>query len=311
MILCPPVPALTVWGGEVKSIKPLFTQGPSITTRLVVFSLLSIVLMMVDHRQHSLEGLRGTLSVVVYPLQYMVNAPIQATRWLNRSLATHHHLLEENDKLRAQDLLLKARLQKLAALEAENQRLRQLLGSSVKLGDQVLIAELLAVNTDPYTHEIVINKGSDAGVYTGQPVLDADGVMGQVVHAGPLTSNVLLITDPNQAVPVQDNRNGLRTIAVGTGSDLLSLPYLPNNADIRVGDLLVTSGLGGYYPFGYPVAVVKRVERNPSHSFAVVSAAPTAHLNRSREVLLVMNRPPSRQTTGAARTVPTGPARAP
>ena len=183
---------------------------------------------------------------------------------------------------------MRARLQQFEALEAENMRLRDLVGSSFKIGDRVLIAELLAVDLDPYKQQVVINQGSLAGVFVGQPVLDANAVMGQVIQVTPMTSTVLLITDASHALPVQVNRNGLRTIAFGTGRiHELELPHLPHNADIREDDLLVTSGLAGHFPPGYPVARVTQVNREPGEPFATVIATPSAHLERTREVLLV------------------------
>ena len=250
--------------------------------------LLSVALMTLDHRQHHLGTMRASLSVVVYPLQFLVNLPGTARDWLGEAFATRRALQEENARLRTQHLVLKADLQKLAALEAENLRLRELLDSSFQVGERVLIAEIMAVDLDPYRHELVLNKGTGYGIYPGQPLLDAEGVMGQIVNAGPLTSTAMLITDPNHAIPVQVNRNGLRSIALGIGSlSALSLPHIPNNADIQLGDLLVTSGLGGRFPAGYPVAEVVEIVRNPGHAFAYIEARPLAHLNRSREVLLV------------------------
>lgn len=249
---------------------------------------LSVALMTLDHRQHHLGTMRASLSVVVYPLQFLVNLPGTARDWLGEAFATRRALQEENARLRTQHLVLKADLQKLAALEAENLRLRELLDSSFQVGERVLIAEIMAVDLDPYRHELVLNKGTGYGIYPGQPLLDAEGVMGQIVNAGPLTSTAMLITDPNHAIPVQVNRNGLRSIALGIGSlSALSLPHIPNNADIQLGDLLVTSGLGGRFPAGYPVAEVVEIVRNPGHAFAYIEARPLAHLNRSREVLLV------------------------
>jgi rod shape-determining protein MreC len=179
-------------------------------------------------------------------------------------------------------------LLKLAALEEENIRLRELLDSSFEVGEKRLIAELMSVNLDPYKHQIKINKGELDDIYPGQPLLDAKGVMGQIVHAGPYTSTAVLITDPSHAIPVQVNRNGLRSIALGSGTiNRLDLPYIPNNADIQPGDLLITSGLGGHFPPGYPVAIVDAVQHDPGRTFSQVVATPLAHLNRSREVLLV------------------------
>jgi len=244
--------------------------------------------MTLDHRQHHLEKVRAGLSVVVYPLQAIVNFPFIAVEWLDEGLSTRQSLLKENEQLRKQSLELKARLQKFNSLENENMRLRELLESSFKAGDRVLIAELLKVNLEPYTRKIVINKGDIHEVYVGQPLVDAYGIMGQVTHVGPFTSSAMLITDPNHAIPVQVIRNGLRAIASGTGSvNQLELINIPNNTDIKKGDRLVTSGLGGRFPSGYPVATVISVEKDPGLRFARVIAEPTAHLQRTREVLLV------------------------
>jgi rod shape-determining protein MreC len=247
-----------------------------------------------DHRNHHLDLLRSTLSVVVYPLHYLASLPDSLGRALEGRLAQEQELRETNESLRRGNLVLRARLQQMEALEAENMRLRDLLGSSFKIGDRVLIAELLAVDLDPYRQQVMINKGTSSGVFVGQPVLDANAVMGQVVRVNPLSSTVLMITDAAHALPVQVNRNGLRTVAAGTGIiNRLELPHLPNNADVRVGDLLVTSGLGGHFPPGYPVARVAEVRREPGNPFATVVAAPNARLDRTREVLLVWTLPPS------------------
>jgi rod shape-determining protein MreC len=254
----------------------------------MVAAIVSIALMTLDHRGHGLEPVRSALSAVVYPLQYLVSAPVTVSAWIYDRFSTRRSFMDENQGLNAEHLVLKARLQKLNALAAENMRLRALLDSSSKLDERVLITELLAVDLDPYTHQVLINKGEHYGIYTGQPVLDATGVMGQTVHVGPLSSSVMLITDPSHAIPVQVIRNGLRSIAVGTGRiNELELPYLPNNADIQEGDLVVTSGLGGRFPPGYPVGVVARVEIDPGRPFALVTATPSAQLERSRELLLV------------------------
>ena len=253
-----------------------------------MFVALSSVLMVMDHKYKSLESLRGGLSVIVHPIQLLIELPAAVSDWFGESLATRRRLQEENDSLRTQQFMQKAQLLKLAALEAENIRLRELLDSSFEVGEKRLIAELMSVNLDPYKHQIVINKGELDDIYPGQPLLDATGVMGQIVHAGPYTSTAVLITDPSHAIPVQVNRNGLRSIALGSGTiNRLELPYIPNNADIQPGDLLITSGLGGRFPAGYPVAIVDAVQHDPGRTFSLVVATPLAHLNRSREVLLV------------------------
>jgi len=248
----------------------------------------SIALMTLDHRQHTLEGIRSTLSVVVYPMQYLVNMPFSLADWTSESLSSHNTLLQENRELRDKQLQLEFKLQKMASLETENQRLRGLLQSSSRKWERVLIAELVSVDFDPFKHQVLLNKGSNDGVFVGHPLLDAHGVMGQVNHVSPFTSTAILITDPNHAIPVQVNRNGLRTIALGSGeTDRLDIPHIPNNADIQEGDLLVTSGLGLRFPPGYPVATVSSVVRDPTEPFAQITAVPLAHLDRAREVLLV------------------------
>lgn len=248
----------------------------------------SIALMTLDHRHQTLEGIRATLSVVVYPMQYMVNAPFSLADWASESMSSHNTLLTENRELRDKQLQLEFKLQKLAALETENQRLRALLQSSSRIWERVLIAELVSVDFDPFKHQILLNKGGNDGVFEGHPLLDAHGVMGQVNHVSPFTSTAILITDPTHATPVQVNRNGLRTIALGSGEpDRLDIPHIPNNADIVEGDLLVTSGLGLRYPPGYPVATVTNVIRDPAEPFAQITATPLAHLDKAREVLLV------------------------
>ncbi len=245
--------------------------------------------MTVDHRQHHLDSVRATLSVAVYPLQWLVNLPGSTSQWFREALSTRRDLQEQNASLRTQRLVLSTQLQKLESLEAENMRLRALLDSSFQVGKRpMLIAELLSVDMDPYRHQVEINKGSLEHLYEGQPLLDSQGIMGQLIHVGPFSATAMLITDPSHAIPVQINRTGLRTIALGTGSiDRLDLPHIPTNADVRVGDLLVSSGLGGRFPPGYPVAEVVSVEQDPGNTFSKVEARPRANLDRSREVLLV------------------------
>lgn len=254
----------------------------------MVAGLLSISLMVLDHRYNTLESLRSTLSVVLYPVQYLASLPASLGELASESFTSRNKLESERARLHAENLELRGRLQKFEALEAENMRLRGLLDSSFKVGDRVLIAELIAVEQDPFRQVVLINKGKTSGLYEGQPVLDANAVVGQVTHINPFTASVLLITDATHALPVQVNRNGLRTIALGTGLiNQLELPHLPNNADIEVGDLLTTSGLGGRFPPGYPVAQVVAVKHEPGRPFASVIAETTAQLDRLREVLLV------------------------
>jgi rod shape-determining protein MreC len=245
-------------------------------------------MMTMDHRYQHLEKLRSGLNLVLEPLRQVIDLPFALVDSVSESLSTRTHLLTENEELRTQNLLLKGQLQKFSALESENMRLRSLLDSSFKVGDKVLIAELLRVDLDPFTRQIVINKGSDNNIYIGQPLLDADGIIGQVVHVSRYSSTAMLITDPSHALPIQMNSTGQRAIAVGTGRpNELELLHMPSNTLLQEGDLLVSSGLGGRFPAGYPVARVSSVKNVPGQAYLHVVAEPTARLQRSREVLLV------------------------
>ncbi|MCP4288407.1 MAG: rod shape-determining protein MreC [Gammaproteobacteria bacterium] len=269
-------------------MKLIFTQGPSLNTRIVFAVVISLALMAVDHRQNHLEGIRAILSIALSPFHVVTNLPRSTSKWVSETFASLSSLQQQNQDLRKENLLLQVQQQKLDSLKTENMRLRNLLDSAFKIGDRVLIAELIAVDLDPYRHQVLVNKGGNSGIFQGQPALDASAVMGQVTHVNPLSSTVLLITDASHGLPVQVNRNGLRTVALGTGHiDRLELPHLPNNADIEVGDLLVTSGLGGRFPPGYPVAEVTAVTRNPGQPFASVLAQPKAKLDQARETMLV------------------------
>ena len=244
--------------------------------------------MTVDHRQRHLEGIRSVISAVIYPLRYTVNLPFVVVNWVDETLTFRNNLIDENRALRKKQRLLEVKLQKLAFFEQENQRLRSMLQSAKRDWEKVLIAELMAIDFDPFKRLVQLNKGGRDGVFDGHPILDANGVVGQVIHVDPLSSTAMLITDPSHATPVHINRNGLRAIAMGTGEpNRLEIPHIPNSTDIKVGDLLVTSGLGLRFPPGYPVARISEININPSDSYAQVYAEPTAHLERTQEVLLV------------------------
>ena len=266
---------------------------------MVIAVALSLVLIVADSRYRHLDVLRSVLSVALYPVHYLAALPLRLSRAVDARLASEAELRAQNGALQRENLELRGRLQTFDALQAENRRLRDLLGSSFKLRDRVLVAKLLEVDLDPYRQQVLIDKGSSSGIFVGQPVLDANAVMGQVVRTSPLPATVLLITDAAHSLPVQVNRNGLRAVATGSGLiNRLSLLHLPKNADVRVGDLLITSGLGGVFPPGYPVARITEIGDDPSSPFATVVAEPTARLDRSQEVLLVWTRPPLRQGGG-------------
>jgi rod shape-determining protein MreC len=260
--------------------------------RFLLLSLVCLALMILDHRDQHLERVRQGLSVLVYPVRMLVDMPFRGWANVRTNFASRESLVAENERLKRDRLNAEFRLQRLAALESENARLRELLDSQARVGSRALIAEILAVDLDPYRQRFDLNRGLVDGVYVGQALIDAQGVVGQVVRVGPLTAEALLITDADGAVPVTLNRNGLRTIAVGTGdSGRLRLPYLTNNnaADVEVGDLLVSSGLGGTFPAGYPVGRIVEVRLRPDQAFAEVIAEPASALDRDREVLLVWN----------------------
>jgi rod shape-determining protein MreC len=245
--------------------------------------------MVLDHRGSYLEDARRLLAAAFYPVQQAVDAPFRATRWLRANLTSRDALQAENENLRRTTLVSNATLQKYAALQAENTRLRALLQSTARVPDKVLIGEVLSVEMDRLHHRIIVNKGQRSGAGDGQPLIDALGVVGQVTRTGPDSAEALLITDPDHALPVEVVRNGLRTIAVGTGNrSRLSLPYLTRNQDIEPGDLLVTSGLGGAFPAGYPVGTVTRVDDSRGDAFRDITARPAARLDRLHEVLLVV-----------------------
>lgn len=281
-------------------IKALFQKKTPIVIKLVIFTIASIVLMTVDHRQHHLDSIRSTLSVVVYPIQLLVDLPVDIASWSSENLKSRQALIQENEKLREQRFMLESKLQRFAVIEAENRRLRELLESSLKLNQKVLVAELLAVELEPFRRQIVIDKGKRQGAYNGQPVADARGIMGQIIHAGPFSSTVLLITDPSHALPVEVNRNGLRAIAIGTGeNNKLRLEHIPTNADIKEGDLLVSSGLDGRFPSGYPVGRVESVALDAGDAFAHVTLEPSARLERSREVMMIWPAKPGQNASSA------------
>jgi rod shape-determining protein MreC len=223
----------------------------------------------------------------------VISLPGRIGGGMGDQLEGHQSLTAENRALRLQILQQNGELLRLHAIEAENLRIRALLASSTVLHDRVSIAEVLQISQDPYRHQILLNKGSTDGVYKGQALVDSFGVMGQIIQVNPDTAVALLINDPDHGIPVEVNRTGLQTIAVGRGDgEALSLPYLPGNADVKVGDLLVSSALGSRFPAGYPVGQVYQVHRPPGENFMEALAYPSAHLNQGRQVLLVWSHNP-------------------
>ncbi|HSN72624.1 MAG TPA: rod shape-determining protein MreC [Steroidobacteraceae bacterium] len=268
--------------------RPIIGRGPSLGLRFFVLALLCVALMVLDQRQAHLERVRGWLSVATHPVIWVVEAPFRAWDWLAASFADRIELRERNAQLEADLRVANLRLQRFAALEEENRRLRDIREASTGVADRTLVAAILRIDLDPFRHRVRIDKGVLDGVYKGQPLLDAYGVFGQVVDVGRHTAEAILISDAEHAIPVQVNRSGLRTIAMGTGDlSRLSLPFLTVDADLKQGDLLVSSGMGGVFPRGYPVATISKIDRNAAAAFASVEAMPLAALDRDSEVLLI------------------------
>ncbi|MEI6859777.1 MAG: rod shape-determining protein MreC [Shewanella sp.] len=266
-------------------MKPIFTRGISNQFRLALAIILSVILIVANNR---LDPVRQSISSVLSPLQYVANVPGILLDWAAESLATRNMLTKQNKYLLHQQLLLSERLQRFEHLRQENDRLRGLLGSPVHMDDKKMVAEVMEVASDPFHQYVVLNQGQRAGVFVGQPVVDSQGVVGQVVQVSEFISRVLLISDVTHGIPVRVTRNDVRFVVNGTGIlDELELKFVSKSTDIRVGDLLVSSGLGNRFPEGYPVARVMSVIKNDGQSYASVTAQPLAALDRIRYLLLI------------------------
>jgi len=269
-------------------MSPIFKHGPSAQHRLLLVLFCSFLLVFFDHYVGSFETTRGYLQSFVSPLQYLATAPKRMMIWTAENLTSRKNLVEQNQHYKIDELLLREQLMQLSELKKENNRLRSLLASPIRKELKKMVAEVIAVDSDPYTHQIVINRGANDGVYVGQPVLDDQGILGQIQHVGTISSRVILITDVTHAVPVRVSRNGIRMIATGTGHiDKLVHNFVPHSTDVVVGDTLVTSGLGGKYPEGYPVSTILSVDQNERRAFAQVISKPVAQIDRLRYLLLL------------------------
>jgi rod shape-determining protein MreC len=261
--------------------------------RLVFFVALSLILLFVDARYQSLESLRGALSMLTYPVQRLAALPTGAWRTTDEFFTLHNNLIRENDNLRRQRMQDAATLLQYQSMKAENDHLRQLLAVQQRATYPTLLAEIAYVERDIFRRKLYLDKGTQAGVQAGQVVMDDTGVVGQVTRVYPWLSEVTLITDKDHAVPVQVLRNGLRTVVFGSGDTTrLVLRYVPNGADIQLGDLLVTSGIDGTYPAGLPVARVDQIEHDPAYPFARIDCSPVAGVNRQRQLLILTGLPP-------------------
>ncbi len=257
--------------------------------RLLFLLFVSVVLIVSDGRFQWTLTLRQMTGYLTEPIAYVAHLPKSLSLYFSKQAADRDALQVQNESLRLNNLLLNRRLQQMASLMAENQRLRALLNSSETVSESVLIAEVIGVDPDPFRHEIVLNRGFHDQVSVGQTVLNEKGLTGQIIKVGPNTSRVLTVTDNRHAVPVRNNRNGVRAIAVGAGLlGKLNLSHVPDTADIQVGDLLVSSGLGGRFPSGYPVAEITYIEHDPGKPFAKVEAKPKSELDKLHHVLVVI-----------------------
>lgn len=266
---------------------PFFKHGPSPLVRFVFFALLSLVLMALDTRLDALNALRQMLAVAVSPLQRLANAPAELLVQTSDFFVTQAYLQDENAALRQRQLVQSAQLQRMQAMQAENAQLRKILGIQQKRGETVVAAEIMYAGRDPFSQKIIVDKGSNHRVKAGQPAIDDVGVIGQVTRVYPFSSEITLLTDQDQAIPVEIVRNGARAVAFGHGQDdTLELPFMAANADIQNGDVLITSGIDGIYPAGLPVAVVSKIERNAA--FAKISCTPSAGVNRHKQLLILV-----------------------
>ena len=266
----------------------LFAKSKHASLGFVFASALSFTLMFADYHYRYLDNVRSGFSLLVSPLQYLVDYPVRVVGWFGSLFSTKKALIDENMQLRYQQTMLEAQLQKLLLLSNENSQLKALLSAASSAKFNAMAAQILAVDTTTSRQLLVLNKGKRDGVATGLPILDAKGVVGQIIDVGSMTSTVLLISDSKSAVPVRNDRTGERAILVGTNSmSELSLINLPRTSSIARGDLLVTSGLGRRYPEGYPVGRVEQVKHIPGDDFIKVIVSPVALLNRDRLVLIV------------------------
>lgn len=282
-------------------MKLIFGQGPSLQLRLFFALILSASLMLADSRLDTFSNVRYLLNSSVAPLQYAANLPRSMFDGMYERFNNMKTLVDNNNALKNEVLILKSNLLLLEQYKEENNRLRQLLGSPYIRDERKVVTEVMAVDSSPYRHEVVIDKGHTDGVYEGQPVINEKGIVGQVVNVSAHNSRVLLLTDSNNSIPVQVLRNDIRVIAAGNGdTDAIQLEHIPTSTDIRTGDLLVTSGLGGRYPEGYPVAYVTSVKNDNRRPFSEIEAKPVVEFERLRYLLLVW---PDQERQKQAQTV--------
>lgn len=269
-------------------MKPIFNRGPSLESRLLIVVVLSLTLLVSDGLYGLFTPVRSILTTLVSPIQYIASLPASLLNASTNRIISQEELITENELLIQQMMALQADNQRYQSLLAENEQLRKLLDAPVKNALPKTVAELMAVDNNPYSLQVLINKGSLSGVYNSQPVIDDQGIVGQIVDVAQTTSRVLLVSDLSHAIPVRILRNHLRLIANGSGElNALNLRHVAHSADIAEGDILVTSGLGNIFPEGYPVAIITSVVRDESQPFSAVKATPLARLDRLRYLLLL------------------------
>jgi rod shape-determining protein MreC len=272
---------------EAQQTPAFFVRGASAFSRLVFFCALSIVIMAVDARLNYLSQVRQAFIAALHPLEIVANAPGEWYRDINKYFSAHNQLVQENYALKQQAFEQQTKLQRFNTIQAENEHLRSLLNGNIPIQPKAVLGEISHMGRDPFTHVVVVNRGSQHNIKAGQAVVDSKGVIGQVTRVYPFTSEVTLITDKELSIPIQIERNQLRAIAFGEGNNTLDIPYLPTNVDIKVGDKLVTSGIDGIYPAGLAVAVVTKIQQNPESPFAKIVSTPIAGVSNNLQLLLL------------------------
>ena len=272
---------------EAQQTPAFFVRGPSAFSRMVFFCALSVSIMAIDARLNYLSQVRQAFIAALHPLEVVANAPSEWTRDVKKYFSAHNALVQENYALKEQAFEQKVLLQRLHTIEAENSHLRTLLNGNIPIQPKAILGEISHMGRDPFTHTVVVNRGSQHNIKAGQAVVDSKGVIGQVTRVYPFTSEVTLITDKELSIPIQIERNQLRAIAFGEGNNTLDIPYLPTNMDIKVGDKLVTSGIDGVYPAGLAVAVVTEIRQNTESPFAKIISTPVAEVNNHLQLLLL------------------------
>ncbi len=272
---------------EAQQTPAFFVRGPSPFSRMVFFCALSISIMAIDARFNYLSQVRQAFIAALHPLEVVANAPSEWYRDVKKYFSAHNALVQENYALKQQAFEHQIMLQRLSTIQAENNHLRSLLNGNIPIQPKAVLGEISHMGRDPFTHTVVVNRGSQHNIKAGQAVVDSKGVIGQVTRVYPFTSEVTLITDKELSIPIQIERNQLRAIAFGEGNNTLDIPYLPTNVDIKVGDKMVTSGIDGVYPSGLAVATVTKIQQNPESPFAKIVSTPIADVSNHLQLLLL------------------------